>query len=108
MDGDLTDDEDTDDTESEESEPEEQQPVVEEDPLGSGDDIDDGDDDETFETGKRTYFFMLSLQAEILIIDLCWFTVIAGYSTFQIAKKFPNCPNLKSDENFHSQKVQSQ
>merc|ERR1739838_81593 len=50
LDGDLTDDEDTDDTESEESEPEEQQPVVEEDPLGSGDDIDDGDDDETFET----------------------------------------------------------
>jgi len=38
------------DTESEQSEPEEQNPTVEEDPLGSGDDIDGASDGETFET----------------------------------------------------------
>jgi len=51
LDGDFTDDDITDDSdESEQSEHGDQTPAVEEDPLGSGDDIDDGNDSETFET----------------------------------------------------------
>lgn len=52
MDGDFTDSDEDDSDESEPSEHEEQTPAVEEDPLGSGDDIDDGNDSETFETGN--------------------------------------------------------
>lgn len=52
LDGDFTDSDEDDSDESEPSEHEEQTPAVEEDPLGSGDDIDDGNDSETFETGN--------------------------------------------------------